>query len=118
MEIRYKTARLKSICQDSKKATKEYGKLVTEKLLSTINYIESSTSLIDVRCYPPFHFEPLKGNRAGEYSISLGRKLGFRLILKPLNGNGTVCSNIQIYNDAAAIEIVVVQFEEVSNHYE
>lgn len=118
MEIRYKTARLKAICHDKKKATKEYGNLVAEKLFSAINFIESTNNLIDVRCYPPFHFEDLKGNRFGEYSISLGRKLGFRLILKPLNGNGTVCNNTQVYNDAAAIEIVVVQFEEVSNHYE
>lgn len=101
-----------------KKATKQYGKQVAEKLFSTINYIESSANLIDIRNYPPFHFEDLKGNRAGEYSISLGRKLGFRLILKPLSKSETFCDNTQVYNDAAAIEIVVVQLEEVSNHYE
>lgn len=118
MEIRYKTDKLKTTCQDLKKAKKQYGNLVAEKLFSCINYIESAKNLIDIKNYPPFHFEDLKGNRRGEYSISLGRKLGFRLILKPMNNNGTFCDNLQVYNDAAAIDIVVVQFEEVSNHYE
>lgn len=118
MEISYKTEKLRSVCNDLRKAKKAYGEKVAEKLYSAINYIELAESLIDVRCYPPFHFHPLKGSRSNEYAIDLGRKLGFRLILKPLGKDGTASSNIQIYNDAAAIEIVVVQLEEVSNHYE
>jgi proteic killer suppression protein len=110
--------KLKAICHDLKKAQQAYGEKVTEKLYSAIDYIESAESIIDVRCYPPFHFHPLKGSRSNEYAIDLGRKLGFRLILKPLGKDGTVSSNVQIYNDAVAIEIVVVQLEEVSNHYE
>ena len=99
------------------KAKKEYGEAVTEKLYSAIDYIESANSIADIREYPPFHFHDLKGKRNGEYAIDLGRRLGFRLIVRPLDANGETCNNTQIYS-AAAIEIVVVQFEEVTNHYE
>ena len=117
MEIRYKKKELKSICENYGKAKKEYDKDVAEKLFSTINYIETSKSIIDVKNNPSFHFHPLQGNKKGKYAIDLGRKLGFRLIIKPLNNDGTFSNNEQIYS-AKAIEIVVVLLEEVSNHYD
>lgn len=117
MEIRYKTKQLKNVCEKLGKAKKEFGADVAEKLFSAIDFIEAAPSIIDVRNYQPFHFHPLQGNKKGEYAIDLGRKLGFRLILKPLNSDGTFSNNEQIYS-AKAIEIVVILLEEVSNHYD
>lgn len=117
MEIRYKTKQLKSICENLGKAKKEYGADVAEKLFSSIDFIEAATSVVDVKNYPPFHFHSLKGKRKGEWAIDLGRKLGFRLILKPIGKDGAACTNDEVYA-ASAIEIVVLQLEEVSNHYE
>ncbi|MGL5206596.1 MAG: type II toxin-antitoxin system RelE/ParE family toxin [Acidaminococcaceae bacterium] len=117
MEIRYKKKELKNICENYKKVKKEFGADVAEKLFSAIDFIEAAPSIADVKNYPPFHFHPLQGNKKGEYAIDLGRKLGFRLILKPLNSDGTFSNNEQIYS-AKAIEIVVILLEEVSNHYD
>lgn len=117
MEIMYKKKELKSICENYLKAKKYYGADVAERLFSAIDFIKAAPSIIDIRNYPPFHFHPLQGNKKGEYAIDLGRKLGFRLILKPLNSDGTFSNNEQIYS-AKAIEIVVILLEEVSNHYD
>lgn len=117
MEIKYKTTQIKNICENYGKAKKKYGADVAERLFSAIDFIEAAASIVDVRNYPPFHFHPLEGDRRNEYTIDLGRKLGFRLILKPLNNDGTFSNNEQIYS-VKAIEIVVILLEEVSNHYE
>ena len=117
MEIRYKKKELKSICENYGKAKKEFGADVAEKLFSAIDFIEAAQSIVDVRNYSPFHFHSLKGDKNGQYAIYLGRKLGFRLIVKPLNIDGAFSNNEQIYS-TKAIEIVVILFEEVSNHYE
>ena len=117
MEIRYKKRELKSICENYGKAKKEHGADVAERLFSAIDFIKAAPSVIDIRNYPPFHFHPLQGNKKGEFAIDLGRRLGFRLIVKPMNNDGTFSNNEQVYA-ASALEIVVLQFEEVPNHYE
>ena len=117
MQIEYKKDSLKSICTDFNKATKKYNILVAEKLIATINYIENAATLIDVRNYAPFNFHDLKGNKEGLYAIDLGRKLGYRLIVKPFLIN---CSPAQITDifSSNAINIKIIKIEEVSNHYE
>ena len=117
MEIRYKKKELKNICENYGKAKKEYGENVAERLFSAIDFIKAAPNVIDIINYPPFHFHSLKGDKNGQFSIDLGRRLGFRLIVKPMNNDGTFSNNKQVYA-ASALEIVVLKFEEVSNHYE
>ena len=117
MEIKYKTTQIKNICENYGKAKKKHGEDVAEKLFSAIDFIKAAPSVIDIRNYPPFHFHSLQGDKNGQFAIDLGRRLGFRLIVKPINNDGTFSNNEQVYA-ASALEIVVLQFEEVSNHYE
>ena len=117
MEIRYKTKQLKNVCEKLGKDKKDFGADVAEKLFSAIDFIETAASVVDVRNYPPFHFHPLQGDKKGDFAIDLGRRLGFRLIVRPVNNNGTFSNKEQVYG-VKAVEIIAILFEEVSNHYE
>lgn len=116
MHIEYSKSALKKVCTDIKKARKQYGEDVSEKLFSTINFIKSASNLNDIISFPPFHFHALKGKRSGQYAIDLGRRLGYRLIVVPLDMDGSISDNPQ--NPANSIKIVCVLIEEVTNHYE
>ena len=116
MEIMYRSQQLKAICKDIRKATKAFNFNVAEKLIATINYIESAESLVDIRNYPSFHFHQLKHNKKEYCSIYLGKKLGYRLLVIPLL-NGEPAKPEEIFS-SKAIEIKIMKIEEVSNHYE
>lgn len=117
MEVTYRNAQVKKACTDYKKATKLYNKDVAEKLQKAINFIDAAESLMDVRNFPPFHFHQLKGDKKGYCAIDLGRRLGFRLLVVPLEADGQPCANTRIFS-SAAVEIIAIEIEEVSNHYE
>lgn len=81
-----------------------------------INFIENAVTLSDVRSYLPFQFHELKGKRRGTYSIYLGRKTGFRLILISVGEDG---KKIQGVKGSCQFEkIRKVKILEVSPHYE
>lgn len=117
MEIQYKTNKLSTLCHNLNKAKKIYNENVAQKLLETINFIEAAPTLKDIVNYPPFHFHDLKGTKKGLFAIDLGRKLGYRLIVKPLNPDNSECTNEQVFGKDA-IKIIIMFVEEVSNHYE
>ena len=110
MEIVYKNKSLERICNDFKKAKKEYGEVVAEKLLSTINRICAAENLVDIRDYLPMRFHPLKGDRVGTYALDLGKKLGYRLILRPIDSEGNSFTNEEIYN-AKELEINIIKID-------
>ena len=122
MQIKYKTDKLEKVCENLKEARKNFSGIIPEKLHAAINYIKSSSTIIDIINYRPFHFHDLentnKGARKGQYAIDIGgRKSGVRLILIPLDANGNKYTNEDVFG-ANAINIVIVQLEEVTNHYE
>ena len=99
-----------------KKAQKAFSILVAERLHAAVNQIQAAPDIRDVINYPPHNFHLLKGDQKGRYAIDLGRKLGFRLIVRPKKGN-KFASSEEVFG-ADAITIVDIQFEEVTNHYE
>lgn len=116
MEIIYNKAKLVKECSDLKKATAAYGKNVAEKLITTIKYIENAKNLTDIANYPPFRLHMLEGDRKNQFAIDLGKKLGFRLILKPLdslNQEFKDFSNLSLVYETTTVVLIL----EVSNHY-
>jgi len=99
-----------------KKAQKAFSNLVAERLHAAVNQIKAAPDIRDVINFPPHHFHLLKGDRNGRYAIDLGRKLGFRLIVRPQKGD-KFASPEEVFG-ADALTIVDIQFEEVTNHYE
>jgi len=116
MEVMYKNHKLNELCHDYRKAQKEFGKTAAEKLMSLINLLESAENLQDIDAMRIYHLHPLQGNRKGEFALDLGRKLGYRLIIIPLDENSKEWEEKEVSIIYKATRIVLVW--EVSNHYE
>ncbi len=117
MEIKYKNNKTEKQCTNFNYAKKEFNEIIATLLHSRINFIENAVSLADIINVPTFHFHGLSGKKQGLYAIDLGRKLGFRLIIEPLNENEESLKkekDIERLKQCTKIIIVV----EVSNHYE
>ena len=111
MEIRYKNKRIRDICENEKKAIKEYNKIIAEKLIFSIEFLKNSNSLKDVADYQNFRLHELKYGRKEQFAIDLGKTTGYRLIIEPITVNKE--NEIISYESINIIEIM-----EVSNHYE
>ncbi|MBQ3499762.1 MAG: type II toxin-antitoxin system RelE/ParE family toxin [Clostridia bacterium] len=117
MEIKYKNKKTQKQCTNLDYAKKEFNQNIATLLFSRINFIENAESFADIVNHPSFHFHGLSGKLQGFYAIDLGRKLGFRLIIEPLNEKEESLKeekDIEIIKQCTKIVIVV----EVSNHYE
>lgn len=115
MKIRYKNKTAEQQFSSKHKKKWRYPEEVKVKLESTENYIQNATSLLDIFAYPSFRFHPLRGDRKGEWSISLG-KTGYRVTVIPCDDNGKEILDGDIMAQCKSIKIVLVT--EVSNHYE
>lgn len=116
MIIKYDNAQIKKMCNNYVLVKRKYGELVADKLIMALEYINASDTLLDIKNNPIFKLHDLKGNRKGQYAIDLGRKLGFRLILIPLNEKEEQWDNRNINEIYKSTTIVMLL--EVTNHYE
>lgn len=116
MLIKYCSQKIaKSFSSPSAPMWKKFPQEVKEKYYSAANFMENASSLKDVFSFIPFHFERLKGDRKGQWSIRLGGT-GYRVILYPCDSNGSVIHDGDILSICCSITIVEIQ--EVTNHYE
>lgn len=119
MKLLYSSRKLEKECNDEKIATKLYGKTVAEKILATLQFLESAVNLNDISAYKPFYFEALyKDNKIkeGTYSLRLGAKTGYRLLMYVLDDNENIILNDaenSLYDKAVYLKLV-----KISNHYE
>ena len=105
------------MCTDYRYAKKELNVDVAEKLHALRNFIDNATNLYDLAVIPSYHLHDLEGHRKGQFALDLGRKLGWRLIVIPLDDNGepqkSIVDLVTLYKSTKA-----VLAWEVSNHYE
>ena len=116
MDIKYKTDKVKRLCKELAYAKKQLPAEVAEKLMAHINYIEQAACFSDIMTYLPFKFHKLQGDRKDEYALDVGRKLGYRIIIEPLDGNNKSLKkekDINLIKNCTKIVLVV----EVTNHY-
>ena len=85
------------------------------KLEAAETFIKNSTSLDDVKNYPPFRLERLKGTRKNEWSIRLGNT-GYRVTMIPCDEYTNEIIEGDVLSKCKYIKIVKIT--EVSNHYE
>jgi proteic killer suppression protein len=105
MKIRFKSDELEYYYSTPLSEIK--GKLhvpreILQQFKKKIQILMSIESLDELTFFKSLHFEPLKGNRKGEYSIRLN--LQYRLIFS------------KAQDDQLLIEILVIN--EISKHYE
>jgi len=116
MDIIYKTGKVEKLCTDLPYAKKELPTKVAEKLMAHINYIKQAFCFSDIMEYPPFNFHILKGDRKDDYALDIGRKLGYRIVIEPLDENNKSLKkekDINVIKKCTKIVLVV----EVTNHY-
>ena len=117
MEIKYKNKTAEKQCTDYGYAKKHFNQIVAEKLFASINFVEQATCFLDIVNNPTFKFHDLKHDGKGTYSIDLGRKIGYRLIIEPLDENEKSLGkekNFELIKQCTKIVLVV----EVTNHYD
>jgi proteic killer suppression protein len=98
MQVEFRTKKLEKQYRDSKQAIREYGEAVAKRYVQRINIIKSATDIEELERLPGLNCHPLKGNRAGDWSITLINRM--RLIFT-LKGD----------------KLEVVRIKEVSKHY-
>lgn len=117
MDITYKNRTVEKECTDYGYAKRKFNVIVADKLFSSINYIEQATCFADVINYIPFRFHGLERDRRGTYAIDLGKKIGYRLIVEPLDEeNESLRKEKDIEKIKQCTKIVLVV--EVTNHYD
>lgn len=114
--VGYGNKKTRKLCSDSKQAKKVLGELVAEKLFAAINFIESASTLNDVACFPTYRLHQLSGDKKDLFAVDLGRKLGFRLIIKPDPPLNREEDKLDFNSKCSVVKCIIVL--EVSNHYE
>lgn len=115
MVIKYKDRTAEEQFSSKYKKRWQYPEAVKTRLVATENYIDQADSLLDIVQYPSYRFHPLRGDRKGEWSISLG-KTGYRVTVIPCDEHGKQILSGDIVAQCKSIRIIEVT--EVSNHYE
>ncbi len=117
MEIKYQTKQAEKLCTDFDYAKRKLPKEVAEKLQAHINYIERAICFNDIMAYSPFKFHKLSGDRKDTFALDVGRKLGYRLLIEPLDENK---NNIKKEKDIEKLKkcTKIILVVEVTNHYD
>lgn len=115
MEIFYKNKKAEKQFDSTYESKWEYPEKVKIKLKSIENFLKSALSLNDVFVYPPYRFHCLKGDRKGEWSITVPNT-AWRVIVIPCDEDKKPILDGDILSRCNFIKIVMVT--EVSKHYE
>ena len=99
MQIEFRTKKLQKQYVQQKLAVKAYGNEVARKYIQRINIIKQAKDFDELSGLPGLKCHPLKGDREGQYAISL---TGFYRLIFTLVGES----------------LEIVQIEEVSKHYD
>ena len=103
MVIKIEDLYLETLYQGKKpKGKPQFNKEVIIQFVKTVDRLKYSDTLADIRAQHSLHFEALKGDLKGKYSVRVDRK--YRLILR-------------LEKDEVIVEEVIV-IEELSNHYQ
>jgi proteic killer suppression protein len=98
MDVTFRTRKLQREYEHSKKAIQAYGRAVARRYIERIDIIKSATDVKQLEGLPAIDCHPLKGDRKGEWSITL---IGRVRLIFTLQGE-----NLEI-----------ARIKEVSKHY-
>ena len=85
-------------------------------MIAAINFINQSSTLKDIASMPTYRLHPLKGDKNNVYAMDLGKKIGFRLLLKPDPPIAESDESLDFTSKCSKVTKVIIM--EVSNHYE
>jgi len=99
VQIKFRNNDLEKCFGSYKLACRTWDALVAKRYIGRINIIQTVKDLNELCGLPVLKCHPLKGNRAGQYAISL---TGFYRLIFTLQGE----------------QLEIVMLEEVSKHYD
>lgn len=114
--VGYGNNQTQKVCCNTKQARKILGEIVAEKLFAALNFLESASTLKDVACFPAYHLHQLSGDRKDLFAMDLGRRLGYRLIIKAVPPLNPEDNKLDFNSKCSLVKKIFVL--EVSNHYE
>ena len=112
----YSNRKTQRLCSDYKHAKKVLGEIVAEKLYAALNFIEKAQTLSDIANFPTYRLHQLSGNRKDLFAMDLGRRLGYRLIIKPDPIISEEDNKMDL--DTKCRKVICIIVMEVSKHYE
>ena len=80
MKVEFPDARLKKACEDKATRQRQYQKAAADKLATRLDDLAAAASMETMRQLPG-SWEELTGNRRGQFSCRLDKKL--RLVVRP-----------------------------------
>ena len=82
MQVEFRTKKLREQYIDSKKAMRAYGEAVGRRYIHRINAIKHANNIDQLGKLPGFNCHRLKGDRKGEWSITLINRVRLIFILE------------------------------------
>jgi len=117
MEISYANKKVQELCEKHEIRKKKLGNQVADRLSLAMKILDKAKNLEEVASYNHLHLHKLVGNFDGFFAIDIGRKLGYRLIFRPMKGSHEYW--IEFENLSTVYRMTeLIKVSEVSNHYE
>jgi proteic killer suppression protein len=82
MYIKFKTKKLKKLCESHKELCKNWNLEVGKKIVMRLDAIRAASNLAVLRTLPQLHFHKLRGDKEGAYAITVHGKV--RMVLEPI----------------------------------
>lgn len=92
MQIRYRSNKLRKVCENAEEATRKYGSQMAEKIHQRIDEISAADDVELLVRYEIGRCHPLHGNREGQYAMNLTHP--YRLVF--IKKSDEVVSFVQI----------------------
>ena len=71
MQVKFRTRQLQRCYESHAAATRRWGATVARRYVQRINDVYAAETIEDLYRIPPLRFHPLKGDRQGQYALSL-----------------------------------------------
>lgn len=110
MDIEFKTAKLKKICENYNLARKEWGDQRGRTVIRRINEIKSANCIADLGHTPPTRRHLLEPNNQGKYAVDVIHP--FRLVFQAISTEGVPLGNLD------PSQITRVRILEVENYHD
>jgi plasmid maintenance system killer protein len=81
VQLSFKTADLREICNDDKRLKRRFGEKGRKKIRQRLDDFAAAENLAVIGCLPGARCEELKGDRAGTFSVRVHD--GYRIVFIP-----------------------------------
>ena len=85
MKVNYQNQDIRKALLSTKVATRRYGRILSEKIFKTMQYLEAAPNLSSVSQFPPYRRHKLVGNYEGCFAVDLTKNQ--RLVFCPIDSS-------------------------------